>query len=189
MIFYTLVQTGDDGSGEQSFMDKIESSDSYQALLWSTMATGLITLIFYLFQFVKEGKLIIPNGTALMEAFSNTKEKEEDPEPRARSLLSIRESCESFLVGMGRIFPASIVLTLAWASGSLMTDIGCDRLFANWIVGGINPEHLPTLSFLISLFMALAVSTDVVPLTSTRDHNKLTKTLILLCRLGLLGVP
>ena len=28
-IFYILVMSGDDGSGKQSFMDKIESSDSY----------------------------------------------------------------------------------------------------------------------------------------------------------------
>lgn len=139
-------------------MDKIESSDSYQALLWSTMGTGLITLIFYLIQFVKEGKLVFPTPIAMKEAFTSPKEKEDDPVPRARSLLSIRESVEAFLIGMSRVFPATIVLTLAWASGSLMGDIGCDRLFANWIVGGIDPKHLPTLSFLISLFMALAVS-------------------------------
>jgi hypothetical protein len=52
-----------------------------------------------------------------------------------------------------------IVLTLAWASGAIMVAVGADRLFSRWIVGGIAPEALPTLSFLISLFMALATGT------------------------------
>lgn len=51
LIFALLVETGTSGSGEeQSFMDKIESSDSYSALLWGTMATAWLTLILYLLQ-------------------------------------------------------------------------------------------------------------------------------------------
>ncbi len=73
--------------------------------------------------------------------------------------MSVFDSSESFLFGMGRIFPALIVLTLAWASGAIMVAVGADRLFSRWIVGGIAPEALPTLSFLISLFMALATGT------------------------------
>jgi Na+/H+ antiporter NhaC len=34
IIFAALVRSGDDGSGTQSFMDKVESSDSYIALLF-----------------------------------------------------------------------------------------------------------------------------------------------------------
>ena len=139
-------------------MDKVESSDSYAALLWATMGTALITLVFYLLQFTRDGEMIyVPTLTDLKEVFMSEKAKEEDPQPRARSVLSLKDSIESFLIGIGRVFPATIVLTLAWASGSIMTSIGCDRLFASWIVGGVNPESLPTLSFLISLFMALAV--------------------------------
>lgn len=34
-VFYLLVKSGDDGSGQQSFMEKIESSDSYgEFQLW-----------------------------------------------------------------------------------------------------------------------------------------------------------
>jgi hypothetical protein len=158
LIFYCLIQTGDDGSGTQDFMDKIEGSDSYPALLWATMGAAIITLIFYLFQLTRDGEIIIPDGAALKELFMSEKAKLESPEPKARSVMSLRDSTEAFLIGMTRVFPATIVLTLAWASGSLMSSVGCDRLFANWIVGGISPEALPTLSFLISLFMALAVS-------------------------------
>jgi len=160
LIFYCLVQTGDDGSGDQSFMDKIENSDSYSALLWSTMGTTLVTLVFYLVQITRNGEIIIPNSTAMMELFTSDKVTEDDSQPKARSLMPLKDSVESFLIGMGRIFPASIVLTLAWASGAIMSSVGCDRLFASWIVGGINPQILPTLSFIISLFMALATGTS-----------------------------
>jgi len=160
LIFYTLVQTGDDGSGEQDFMDKIESSDSYQALLWSTIGTALVTLIFYLVQITKGGSLLLPpTGSDLKDAFVGSKDDESD-QPKARPILSVKDSMESFIIGMGRVFPACIILTLAWASGSLMKAVGCDRLFAAWIVGGVDPTDLPTLSFLISLFMALATGTS-----------------------------
>lgn len=162
LIFYCLVQTGNDGSGEQSIMDMIENSDSYAALLWATMGSALVTMIFYMVQITRDGQIIIPDAQALKEIFK-PEAKEDDSEPKARSLMSLKECVESFLVGIGRVFPASIVLTLAWASGSVMTSVGCDRLFASWIVGGISPESLPTLSFLISLFMALAVSCRIVP--------------------------
>jgi len=104
--------------------------------------------------------IYVPTFTDLKEVFMSEKAKEEDPQPRARSVLSLKDSIDSFLIGIGRVFPATIVLTLAWASGSIMTSIGCDRLFASWIVGGVSPESLPTLSFLISLFMALATGTS-----------------------------
>ena len=41
-----------------------------------------------------------------------------------------------------------------------MKTVGSDRLFSRWIVGGIEPESLPTLSFVISFFMALATGTS-----------------------------
>jgi Na+/H+ antiporter NhaC len=34
IIFFALVRSGDDGSGTQTFMEKIEASDSYVALLY-----------------------------------------------------------------------------------------------------------------------------------------------------------
>ena len=33
-IFFLMIRTGSDGSGDQSFIDKIENSDSFSALLW-----------------------------------------------------------------------------------------------------------------------------------------------------------
>ena len=179
-IFYLLVQTGDDGSGTQDFMDKIEASDSYAALLWGTMAATSISLLLYLVQIVQHGELVLPSVAVAKSCFSkgeqlddgdNAEERsgkvdessEEDAligSEKPRSLMSLYESVEAFLFGMSRIFPALIVLTLAWASGAIMIAVGADRLFSRWITEGISPESLPTLSFVISGFMALATGTS-----------------------------
>ena len=187
-IFYLLVKTGDDGSGDQSFMDKIEGSDSYSALLWGTMATANITTLFYIFQIVQDSKILPPwmifSWPVIKGLFGFNATEEEDVQPLVeetgeavegekitkivdvddvdsppsgpRSLMSLYECSESFLYGLSRIFPALVVLTLAWASGSIMISVGADRLFSRWIVGGVSAEMLPTLSFVISGFMALA---------------------------------
>jgi Na+/H+ antiporter NhaC len=169
-IFYLLIRTGiDETAGKQTLIEKVEGSDSYSALLWGTMGATVLTLLFYFVQPVKNGALVVPTPDVLMQMFSCAKEPNlEDMDqaeidalpPKARPLMSVRDSVEAFLFGMARIFPALIVLTLAWASGEIMVQVGCDRLFSGWIVGGIAPELLPTLSFLISLFMALATGTS-----------------------------
>jgi hypothetical protein len=128
------------------------------------MGGVMLTIIFYLLQIVKDGHLIIPRCVdiklLLFGRFIQREEDEEDLQPIPRFIMSVYESTESFLYGLCRIFPAIIVLTLAWASGAVMIDVGADRLFASWIVGGIPPEMLPTLSFIVSLFMALATGTS-----------------------------
>jgi len=183
-IFYLLVQSGDDGTGEQSVMDKIEASDSYTALLYGTMATTMLSGILYGVQLVHHGNLVMPTLPVLKALFSRGKEEAETDDNdknnqgsgdkdtptvsddavisfgKPRPLMSVGECIESFLYGMHRIFPALIVLTLAWASGAIMVAVGADRLFSRWIVGGIDPTSLPTLSFCISLLMALATGTS-----------------------------
>merc|ERR1711953_198150 len=113
------------------------------------MAGAIVTLLFYLFQIVQNGEFV-----ALKEAITASDDTE-----GARFLMSVRESVDSFVLGFTRVFPALIVLTLAWATGSVMTAVGADRLFAKWIFG-LAPEALPTISFLISLLMALATGTS-----------------------------
>ena len=148
-----LIKTGEDGT-DQTLMDKIENSNSFIALLWGTMAAAIVSLLMYMLQPVRHGNIVMPSFNVIRECLLSS---EEDS---AHFLMSVGQSIEAFLFGMGRIFPALIVLTLAWASGSIMIDVGCDRLFSSWIVGGIKPEALPTLSFVISFFMALATGTS-----------------------------
>jgi hypothetical protein len=57
-VFYLLVATGDDGSGTQSFMDKIENSDSYSGLLRGTMATVILAQMMYTVQLVQAGQFV-----------------------------------------------------------------------------------------------------------------------------------
>jgi Na+/H+ antiporter NhaC len=161
-IFWLLVETGTIEGEDQTFMEKIENSDSYLSLLWGTMATVWCTVILYLLQIVQGGQLIRPTFAIMKNLifYWKNKAKDEDAPPTPRFLMSVYDCVESLLFGMARIFPALIVLTLAWASGTMMTTVGADRLFSAWIVNGISPELLPTISFIVSLLMALATGTS-----------------------------
>jgi len=157
-IFYLLVKSGEDGT-DQSFMDKIKSSDSYVALLDGTMATVLITVLFYLVQFKKDGNLVLPHWKSfftLCGKHANKDDVDEIPVP----IVTVREAVEAFLAGCAKVFPALIVLTLAWAIGAVMGDVGADRLFSSWIKDGLSPKSLPTLSYIISAFIALCTGTS-----------------------------
>ena len=161
-IFWLLVQTGTIPGEQQTFMDKIENSNSFSALLWGTMATVWCTIIFYLLQIVQDGRLVRPNIIIIRNLLLSWrhKAKEEDAPPMPRFIMTVYESVESLLFGMSRIFPALIILTLAWASGAVMVAVGADRLFASLIVGGLDPRVLPTITFLISMLIAVATGTS-----------------------------
>ena len=164
LIIWMLTTTGDDGSGDQSFIEKLQSADSYSSLLWGTMGAALCSYAFYMIQFKKDGEIVFPTPMVvwiyLNKVFRCRSHSELNDEP-AVPLMTMYEAMEAFLFGMGRIFPALIVLTLAWASGAIMTAVGTDRLFSSWIVdSGLPPEFLPTMSFVISLFMAMATGTS-----------------------------
>jgi Na+/H+ antiporter NhaC len=75
--------------------------------------------------------------------------------------MNVYDSEDCFFYGVCRVVPATIVLTLAWASGSIMGAVGIDSwLFTDWISDGLAPAASPTLSFLISFFMAVATATS-----------------------------
>jgi Na+/H+ antiporter NhaC len=169
-IFYMLVKTGEDGT-EQSFWDKLQGADSFSSLAWGTAAAVCVTFLFYMIQIVDDGKLALPTPKVLKGLFTYTRSRPADDVEGAeddslieaaptRVLMNLYDASESLLYGMGRIFPALIVLTLAWATGSIMTAVGVDRLFGAWIQNKLDPSSLPTLSFLISAIMALATGTS-----------------------------
>jgi len=164
LILWILVQSGDDGTGQLSFIQKLQQADSYSSLLWGTMGAALIAYLFYMIQFKKDGELVLPYPSVVwdyLQSFFRGSAYYEDHEEPAIPLMTVYEAVHSFLIGMARIFPALIVLTLAWASGSIMTAVGTDRLFSSWIVdSGLPYQFLPSLSFIISFFMALATGTS-----------------------------
>jgi len=93
-----------------------------------SMAGAIVTMLMYLLQPVQNGDIVW--------SFAGYKGLLKRGEGESKFLLTVGQSVEAFLFGMGRIFPALIVLTLAWASGAIMIDVGADRLFSRWIVGG-----------------------------------------------------
>jgi Na+/H+ antiporter NhaC len=111
-IFYLLVKSGEVEGEDQSIMDKIEVSDSYVALLWGTMAAAMCTLLIYLVQTVKDGDFVLPT-TGMSEMMSNlfNRDRDNDGVSKARSLMSVNDSIEAFLFGMGRICKSSHVTT------------------------------------------------------------------------------
>lgn len=161
LIIYLLIESGAEEGVDKTLIGKLQDSDSYSALLYGSMASALLTVIVYHCQFKQEGDEVLwPTPKVLKEWVKGRFKKEDDEIPTVRPLLSVYESLNGFLHGMGHVFPATIVLTLAWASASIMGAVGTDRLFAAWISDGVAPELLPTISFVISFFMALATGTS-----------------------------
>jgi len=164
LVFVILVESGASGEPGQTFMEKIESGDSYVALLYGTMGVAWISMLLYLLQITipGTGKLAIPTPTVLMDMLPWRKATvlEEGRQP-PRFLLTVGESIEAFLNGMARIFLCIVILTLAWSCGSIMAAIGTDRLFSSWITGGDIPyQLLPMLTFVIALLIAIATGTS-----------------------------
>ena len=159
-IFYMLVMTGTDGSPNQSFTNKIQNADSYLGLLVATMATTLCMLLLYHLQLVQDGELLVPTPAVLKNIWQQYRQPSENSESVIRPLMNLHEFVEAFILGMSRIFTALIVLTLAWAVGQMMIDVGANRMFSLMIVGGLDPNTLPTISYIISAFMALATGTS-----------------------------
>jgi len=156
LVFVILVNSGASGEPGQGFIDKIESGDSYVALLYGSMGAAWITMLFYLLQITVPGTSTLASPAHLSDMLPWS--KAENP---PRFLMTIHESIESFLFGMARIFLAIVILTLAWGCGSIMTTIGVDRLFSQAITGGsIDYQIIPTLTFVIAFLMGLATGTS-----------------------------
>ena len=139
LIFVCLVKSGDTGVEGQSLMNKIENSNSFTALLYGTMGTAWITIIFYLLQVTipGTGQLCWFTPQRLMGMVKDRCSKKGDTdegdadgeEPPARFVMTLAESIEAFLFGMARIFLALIVLVrpkrhlaypnCEWMGGSL----------------------------------------------------------------------
>ena len=161
LIIWLLIQSGVDPSVPQTVIDMLQNSDSYSALLYGAFASAWLTLLLYHVQFKKDGSEILwPTPHVLKRYVMGWFERYDDGTPPVRPLMNVKESTASFLYGMAHVFPATIVLTLAWASGSIMGAIGTDRLFADFIADDVDPAALPTLSFVISFIMALATGTS-----------------------------
>ena len=161
-IFYFLIVTGTKYEASQTFVDKLQSSDSFSALLLGSMAASLCTMSFYFMQIVKYGQLILPSWSVLMGPILRRRQRglENQGELSPRSLMSISASTDAFLSGMGKVFPALIILTLAWACGAIMIQAGADRLVARIISNRVDPRYLPTILLVLSFIITPALGSS-----------------------------
>jgi len=124
------------------------------------MAASLLAALFFLIQFKKDGKRAAPTPKSffkMIDSSDDNGEAESVPEP----IMNVKELVETFVKGQAKMFPALVVLTLAWATGSIMTDVGAKRLFERWILdGNFNPGSLPTLSFVMGMLIASCTGTS-----------------------------
>lgn len=169
-IFYLLVWTGQQSAtGGESFIELIELSNAYQALLWGTMAAALTGLAFYFIQDKKDGRIIFCNIKGYINKFKRFRSRplcgrgqvEEDPNEHAVVLMGYREAMSSFLIGMEKIFGALVCLTLAWATGEIMQAVGLDRFFGEILTNpNLDYRMLPTLTFVIAILIAFSTGTS-----------------------------
>jgi len=182
-IFYLLVWTGQQSAtGGESFIELIELSNAYQALLWGTMAAALTGLAFYFIQDKKDGRIIFCNIKGYINKFKRFRirnrgkcqppvcrrrqqdgemESEEDTDEHAVVLMGYREAMSSFLIGMEKIFGALVCLTLAWATGEIMQAVELDRFFGEILTNpNLDYRMLPTLTFVIAILIAFSTGTS-----------------------------
>jgi len=167
LLLWVLVQTGLQGAGAgANFSEIFKNADAYSALLFSTMGASIIALLFYMFQFKQDGKIVPPPVKTLVANANPCKGKgdvESTPVDFAspKPLLSPSQSIAAWLHGVNALFPAIIVLTLAWAVGDVMTDIGTARVFSDAITSGsLDPYYLPTISFILSMLLAICLGSS-----------------------------
>lgn len=152
-IFYLLAYTGNDGSGEQTFLEIMQEANAYTALLWGTMAAALTAVGFYFIQDKYQERIIFFNfkgyRNRMRRAFTRyngkcgrgseqvveTWDGDGEEKIHARVLMPYTEAMTAFLVGMEKIFAAMVVLTLAWASGAVIQAVGLSKhvYFCNFI--------------------------------------------------------
>lgn len=185
MILVVMVNIGIEGSESEnpSVREIFENTDSYLGLMFGSFAAALISLLFFALQFKMNGALTIPNFAAFFRSSSPQihakvdyhDSDDESVEPRSiepkylhepaevdvkRPVMTPKDSVEAWLLGLQRIFPAIVVLILAWATGLVMEDIGANRFFQQLILENVSAETLPTITFVTAAIMALATGTS-----------------------------
>lgn len=174
-IFYLLWWTGKQSADPgASFLEIIEQSNSYQGLLWGTMAASLTGLAFYFIQDHKDDRIIWLNCKGYlsrakrmfskMKAFcrrGQQEEEDDEEDDHAKILMDYRTAMAAFIVGMEKIFGAMVVLTLAWATGAIMQAVGLNRFFGEVLTNeALDYRMLPTLTFIVSVLIAFATGTS-----------------------------
>jgi hypothetical protein len=131
------------------------------------MAAVLTSVAFYFVQDKKDGRIKWFNlkgyKNKVVRFVNRNRGRAVDDETviHAKVLMSTREAMAAFLIGMEKIFGVLIILTLAWATGAIMIAVGLDRWCYEVITNpDLDTKMLPTVTFLVSCFIALATGTS-----------------------------
>jgi Na+/H+ antiporter NhaC len=178
-----------DGNLAPSVQEIFEGTDPFGALFYGSFGAGVVTLFFYALQFRRNDTLVMPTPAALWRSATRSccrkrrsplqrpqSAKYEDDAPElessaddddisdddtlVRPLLAPFKSVEAWLHGLARVFPATVVLVLAWATGIAQDEVGANRFFQSIIEQNIAAATLPTITFIMSALMALATGTS-----------------------------
>lgn len=176
LILVVMINLGIDNAAAEgidspSVQQIFELTDSYQGLLVGSFGASCVTILFYAIQFKNNGKMVMPTFKAffrsntpkeLHSAHQVTESLIQDVhvDEVTRPIMGVMDSVEAWLKGIQRVFPAILVLVLAWATGGIMADSGANRFFQDLIESNLSPESLPTMTFVISSLMALATGTS-----------------------------
>ena len=136
-----------------------EATDAYASLLYGTFASVLVVAVFFVLQQHRNGRMAVPTPLGCFRS-SAPDMRDADAIAQKRPLLSVRQSTNAFIAGLQRVFPAIVVLVLAWAIGKIQSDVGCTRFFQAYIESNVSSTALPSIVFLFSSFMALATGTS-----------------------------
>ncbi|MEM7280700.1 MAG: Na+/H+ antiporter NhaC family protein [Pseudomonadota bacterium] len=100
---------------------------------------------------------------------------------RVRGVLRIREMVDLILRGMAGMLQMALVMTLAFAIGSLSRELGTGQYVADLTSPWISPALVPALIFLVSSFIAFSTGTSwgtfaimiaiAVPMAQGMDTN------------------
>jgi Na+/H+ antiporter NhaC len=94
------------------------------------------------------------------DSSDNDSDDDDDDDTLVRPLLAPFQSVDAWLHGLARVFPATVVLVLAWATGIAQEEVGANRFFQHAIEQNITATGLPTITFIMSALMALATGTS-----------------------------
>eukprot|EP01083_Nonionella_stella_P083421 230692_1 len=178
LLLACMINSGAEGveaDGEEMTARNIFAySDPWGSLLYGTFGASLVTIALYLVQFKYKGNIVPPTMASckhcvcppkrdenVMSAENPTEdEEEEEGEDVAVPLVPFTEAIEFWIQGIAFMAPAVAVLVLVWAIGAIMTDIGADRYFTRIVNDGVDPNSLPTLTFILAALISAATGTS-----------------------------
>lgn len=100
---------------------------------------------------------------------------------KAKSVLRIREMVDLIVKGMAGMLQMALVMTLAFAIGTVSRELGTGQYIADTTSAWVSPAMVPAMVFVVSCFIAFSTGTSwgtfaimiaiAVPMAETMDAN------------------